>query len=418
MQVVESITSAVRAVLDRHGVAAGDPVVVGCSGGPDSMVLAHVAIALAQRGRLGPITVLHIDHGLRPDSARDAAVVAALASRWATVRTETVAVDRARASLEDAARRARYDAFERVADEIGAPWVLLAHTATDQAETVLMRIVRGTGIAGLIGIPRRRGRYLRPLLGVTREEIEAWVGVVGVATVTDPMNDDQHFARTRVRTVLLPALRAENPRVDDALRRLADAAAEQREVLDFAAGQLLAAAGRDGQWSAAALAEAPRGVAKRAISLILAAGTEVEIGEAHLEAVLALCQPPRHGSRSVDVPGARVVREYDELRVSTSPNEQPEPAPGLAVAGPEGPYLVRAWQPGDRMRPVRLAGRSSKLSDLYAAAHIPAESRRAARVVVRQSDGVIVWAEHLGQAHGCSIRVTLTRHDLVASNKC
>ncbi|HUH03967.1 MAG TPA: tRNA lysidine(34) synthetase TilS [Kofleriaceae bacterium] len=417
-----TITSA-RAALDRYGVEDTDTVVVGCSGGPDSAVLADVVMTLARRGRLRPVTLLYVDHGLRPGSARDGDLVARLAAAGgASVRIEAVAVDRARASLEDAARRARYGAFERVADELGARWVLLGHTATDQAETVLMRIVRGTGVAGLAGIPWQRDRYLRPLLGVSREEIEAYAAARGLETAADPMNDDQQFLRNRVRRSLLPALRSENPSADEALRRLADAAGEQREVLDYAAAQLVSAARRGGAWSAQRLAEAPRAVAKRAISLILATATDAEVGEVHLEAVRSLCEPPRHGSSTIDLPGLQVLREYDELRLLTSPNEQPGPRlranSSVSVSGMEGPYAVRTWQSGDRMRPERLAGRSAKLSDLFAAAQVPARLRPSARVVVRQSDGLIVWAEHLGPAHGCSIQVTLTCPDLVASNKC
>lgn len=419
---IERIITSARAALDRYGVEDTDTVLVGCSGGPDSAVLADVAMTLAQRGRLRPVTLMYVDHGLRSGSARDGDLVARLAvAGGASVRIESVVVDRARASLEDAARRARYGGFERVAGELGARWVLLAHTATDQAETVLMRIVRGTGVAGLAGIPWQRDRYLRPLLGVSRDEIEAYVAARGLETAADPMNDDQQFLRNRVRASLLPALRAENPSADEALRRLADAAAEQREVLDYAAAQLMSAAGQGTVWSATVLAAAPRAVAKRAIALILASATEAEIGEVHLQAVLSLCEQPRHGSRGVDLPGLQVMREYDELRLLTPPNEQPGPRvpdSTVSVSGADGPYLVRVWQPGDRMRPKRLEGRSAKLSDLFAGAHIPARMRPSARVVVRQSDGLIIWAEHIGPAHGCSIRVTLTCPDLVASNKC
>jgi tRNA(Ile)-lysidine synthase len=179
---------------------------VALSGGADSMALADAAIAVAGPQR---VVLLHVDHQLRgaAASADDAGLVTAFARAAATpVRVIAVDVARDAASLEAAARRARYDALDRAADELDLAVVLTAHTARDQAETVLMRILRGTGPAGLTGIRPRRGRYLRPLLATSRATIEAYVAARALAIADDPSNDDLRFFRNRVRARILPAI--------------------------------------------------------------------------------------------------------------------------------------------------------------------------------------------------------------------
>lgn len=420
-----SVLKRARDLLDQAGVEVGARTLVGCSGGPDSTVVADVAAAMAAEGRLGPVTLVYIDHGLRDGTDAEAREVRTLAidlARRAAVdaRVESVEVDRAGASLEAAARDARFARLEQVADDLGAGVVLLGHTASDQAETVLMRILRGTGITGLAGIPLRRERYVRPLLGISRVEVETYLAERGYGAVRDPMNHDHGFKRVRIRHELLPRLREENPRIDDALVRLAAAAREQREVLDFAAWRVLDDADRAGPvvLSVGALMSAPPAVAKRAIVLAVGPMTDHELSAGHLSAVLELCRGPTAGSRSLDLPGLRVTREYDRVRLEVDEFPAVIPARPLAVDGPGGPYGVRTPRPGDRMRPERLKGRSRKLSDLYVDAKIPRRLREQARVVVRQSDGEIVWAEHLGRAFGSHIEVRLTRPEPIASNKC
>ena len=413
-----------RTLLDRAGVAPGSRTLVACSGGPDSTVLAHLAAAWATAGRLGPVTLVYIDHGLRGELAAEAARIRALAQqlgRCAPVdaRVEYVHVDRRRASLEGAARAARYARLHAVAEAWAAPVVLLGHTADDQAETVLMRVIRGSGVLGLGGIPLRRGRYVRPLLETRRAEIEAYLERRGDRPVCDPMNRDRRFLRARVRHELLPQLRRENPRVVEALTRLAQAAREQSEVLDFAADCLLDQARGEGpiSFAAAGLASAPPAVAKRAIQRALTSLTPREISGAHLEAVVALAASPPGGSRCLDLPGLRVTREYGEVRLEAA-GAAPAPEPAVQISGPDGPYLIRRWQFGDRMRPERLKGRSRKLSDLFGDEKIPRRLRHRARIGVRQSDNEIVWAEYVGKAFGSAIEVRLTGADPVASNKC
>lgn len=373
---------------------------VACSGGADSIALADAAIDLAGPAR---VAVLTIDHGLSPGSARVAGEVAAWArGRGATAAVERVTVPR-RASLEAAAREVRYEALERLAERLDLSLVLLGHTARDQAETVLLRLLRGTGPAGLAGIPAARGRFARPLLALPREAIDAYVAARGLPTWPDPMNDDLRLARVRVRREILPALRRENPRLDAALVRLAGSAAEWLEVIDGLAAPHAAL-----PISCAALAALPAAVRKRALALALdRAG--IDHDAAHLDAIDRAVTRAPHGTLRIDLPAARLVRTNDRLTLER-PGGDPPPTPSL-LEPPPGPYLLRPWQRGDRMKPARLKGRSRKLSDLYIDAKVPRADRATARVLVRTTDGAIVWAEHVGLAHGEPADLTPARSD-------
>jgi len=391
MDPVRTVRRAVEAAIAGLG---GAPLGVACSGGPDSVALADAALAIAG----DRVTLLHVDHGLHPASGDVAVRVRELGERLgAPVEVLQVEVGRG-ASLEEQARIARYAALEDAATRLGLAAVLTGHTARDQAETVLLRILRGTGPGGLAGIPPVRGIHRRPLLAIPRQTIEAYVAARELPTVADPMNDDLRFARVRVRTRILPALVAENPRVEDALLRLARAAAEWADDIDARAGVVAAAARatRAGRAiPAAELVALGPAAGKRALQL-LAPALEAE----HLDAAWALVIAPPRGSRGIDVPGTRVERVYDDLVIRSADVASPE----LVVDGPDGPYTVRHWRPGDRMRPARLRGRSRKVSDLYVDAKVPRAARASARVVV-DAAGAIVWAEHLGPAHGVAVSV-------------
>jgi tRNA(Ile)-lysidine synthase len=398
-------------VFGRLGAGAETRIAIACSGGPDSAVLADIAMALSRAGRLGPVTLAHVDHGLRPESSRDAEQVRELArAGGAQFALRRVVVDTSRASLEEAAREARYAALDSIADEVGAAWVLLAHTASDQAETVLMRILRGTGVAGLAGMAAVRARYARPLLDVSRADVEAEGAARGLAALDDPMNRDVRFARVRVRHQILPALRQENPNIEEALCRLADSAREAREVIERDVGD----AGEGANLRARDVVALPAAVAKRALAMAAERAGVGPLEARHLDAVVELAGRPDAGTVAIDVPGGRAIREYGALRFQApgGGNGRVEIAPE-----PRSGYTIRLLRAGDRMRPRRLAGRSRKLSDLLVDAKIPREARAAVRVVVRDADGEIVWADHIGPAFQCEDEVSLTAPPGVATNK-
>lgn len=409
---MDPVQRAVDLALDRIGLDRSAPVVVACSGGPDSSALAHAVMALARLGRLGPVTLCHVDHRLREGSAAEAEIVKRLAGDHASFVALAVDVDLGRGSLEEAAREARYAALDRVAAELGAAAVLVGHTADDQAETVLMRILAGTGIGGLAGIPARRGLIARPLLEVERAAVVDYCRRHALETAVDPTNLDMRHLRNRVRHQILPLLRAENPQLDRALVGLARRAEEASELVDGAAAELAERADQGDGWDVKVLAAAPPLVAARALALAAARAGAGPLSARHHAALDSLLRRARGGSATLDLPGGRVIREYDRLRFAGA---EPHP-PDLQVCGP-GSYEVRTARPGDRMQPVRLRGRSRKLSDLFIDARVPRRLRTAARVVVRVSDGRIEWAEHIGPAHGSDVDVTLTHSTPVATNK-
>lgn len=383
---VDPVTAAVNAAIGQVGPGLYG---VACSGGADSMTLAHAMIAVAGAAH---VVVISIDHRLQSgsDAVADAVVTWAIEQGAAAV---VRGVDvQPRASVEAAARDARYAALEAIADELRLAVVFLGHTARDQAETVLMRVVRGTGPAGLAGIPARRGRFARPLLALPRTAIDDYVTAHALPTAADPMNEDLALARVRMRAELLPALRRENPQIDAALVRLAASATEWLEVIDGAAAR----------WSAfpidcAALAPQPPAIRKRAIARALEA-VGADYDATHLDDVDRLVCRPVAGAVALDLPGVRLVRSYDTL-TPVDPTAASGVSPMDELRAPAG-YSLRAWQPGDRMRPARLRGQSKKLSDLYIDAKLPRAERASARVCVRVDDGEIVWAEHLGVADG------------------
>jgi tRNA(Ile)-lysidine synthase len=193
----------------------GDRVLVACSGGADSTALAHLVARSAERLRLAQVTLAHLDHGLRSGSPEDAAFVAALAARLAlTIVSERHEVRRRRGeSPEAAARRVRYAFLERAARSVGADVVVTAHHMDDQAETVLLRVLRGTGPRGLAAIrpsrALRRGsklRLVRPLLPFRRDRLREWLARWAETWREDPTNVDGNV-RAKLRCRAMPVLR-------------------------------------------------------------------------------------------------------------------------------------------------------------------------------------------------------------------
>jgi tRNA(Ile)-lysidine synthase len=283
---------------EAYAVATADlepPVVVACSGGPDSVAL----LAITADAGLDPIAV-HVDHGLRPGSHRERDHVAAVAARLGT-RFDARAVDVPRGSnLEERARDARYEALEAARAEHDATAVLVGHTADDQAETVLLNILRGAAGTGLSGMPSRRGFVVRPLLGVRRVETSALCAALGLPVLHDPMNDDESFRRVAVRRHVLPVLS------DVAGRDLVPVIARQADLLREESGfldELARAAwpGPDGT-SARALTALPSVLARRAVRQWLGPPPP---SSAEVTRVL-LVASGRH--RATELAGGRTVR--------------------------------------------------------------------------------------------------------------
>jgi len=222
-------------------------LLVAVSGGMDSVALLHALLALRSEWTL-TLRVAHLDHGLRETSARDAEFVRELAAEWrlpVTIERRPVAEACAQEgwSLEDGARRIRYQFFMDTARRYSASHVALAHTADDQAETVLMRLIRGTGLMGLGAIPVMRaleeGAWIvRPLLEAWRSDVVAYAARHGLAYREDATNADHRFVRNRIRHELLPLLeRHYNPNIKSTLTQLAEQSRWDYAYLQEAAGR-------------------------------------------------------------------------------------------------------------------------------------------------------------------------------------
>jgi tRNA(Ile)-lysidine synthase len=281
-------------------------VLLAVSGGPDSMALLHAAARLVDTDARGwRLTVAHLDHGLRADSADDASFVARAADALGLPvelrRTDVAALARAEGrSTEDAGREARYRFLEEVAPD-GA-LIVTAHTADDAAETVLLNLLRGSGLSGARGIPARRGRIVRPLLLERRATLRSLLDGAGIDYLRDPSNDDPAYLRNRVRGELLPLLEELRPGAVDRIGQFARLAADDDALLDeLAAAELTRRTTSDGgiDW------HDPPGPALGRRILRLAVGAPASSAE-RIEALLEAAAGDRGGVR-IELGGGRVA---------------------------------------------------------------------------------------------------------------
>jgi tRNA(Ile)-lysidine synthase len=324
---------AAKALAAAGAPTPGDGVAVAVSGGADSLALLHALRALA-----GPrgwrLAVLTVDHGLRPGSAADAAFVADHAKALALPhRVLTLApgdLERHRvAGPEGAARAARYAALWPAADELGCSWLATGHTLDDQAETVLLQLLRGAGPDGLAGMAVRTGRLLRPLLGARRTETRAACVAMGLAWREDPTNAEDTPLRNRVRTQLLPLLEDLRPGATRTLARTATLAADERDWLAPLVAATLAATVSQGEdaprpephgiaLGAAALAALPVGLARRVVRAAARRAGVAPPDAGATDRVLALAGAADDGRTGW--PGGSATREGAVVRLALPPD--------------------------------------------------------------------------------------------------
>jgi tRNA(Ile)-lysidine synthase len=326
---VAAVRVAVRRALAP--LPAGAHVLVACSGGPDSLALAAATGFVAPRAGLTAGAAV-VDHGWHPSSASAADAAARACERLglAPVRVLDVARTAATGSggPEAAARDARYAALDAEAHRQAAVAVLLGHTLDDQAETVLLGLVRGSGARSLAGMPARRGRLVRPLLGVPRATTRAACADLGLEPHDDPANADPAYARVRVRGALALLAEALGTGLPAALARTAEQLASDAEALEAYAAELLRSARRDGGYDLAVLAAAPDAVRRRALLAAArnAGSPGAALGSRHVLALerLVVGGPGRSGRYGdVHLPGGLVaVRRCGTLSIA-APGDRP-----------------------------------------------------------------------------------------------
>jgi len=470
--------TAIRHKLERHVAvsarirqlfAPGDHLLVAVSGGPDSVALLSVLTSLAPSKRL-TVSALHANYGLRgKESEEDERFVSRLCAELGVPLTcERIDLSsppnrRKGMSLQARARDARYAALQRAAGVLGASKVALGHTADDQAETLLMWMLRGSGAAGLAGIrPVRDAVYVRPLLDVSRADVLAYVNAKGLAFRMDSSNAKPVYLRNRIRHELLPLLKQFNPAVVDALTRQADILRDEdacfdRWVSDWVGRHALTGEDRSLAVPRAALLELPVALQRRVIRRVMqqVAGGPHGPTFGAAEAVLEKIVRGRSGS-SLTLRGACAVREYQHVRFfpQRSPSRHHSgrasaravsvrtdipstvvwPPTGqvirLRCSGAEGEQVpagrqiarfdadrftprleVRSWQAGDAFHPQGMAGRRKKLQDYFSDIKLPRE-RRAEVPLLVSPEGILWVAGHRADHR---FRVTpSTRRILVA----
>lgn len=435
---MDTLIKRVRGTIEKYGMLGdGDRVLVAVSGGPDSVFLLYSLGELTPRYNLS-LHVAHLDHRLRgEESKEDAKWVAALADRMgipSTVESFDLPsyLEAMGVSTEEGGRRVRYEFLERIGSEIGADRIALGHTANDQAETLLLRLIRGAGTLGLSSIPPKRGKVSRPLIEIAKEEILEWLNSRNTAYRIDSTNLTLSCRRNVIRRVILPELARLNPGVVGTLRRTAEILREEEDFLASEVKKVLlkVVRRRKGQkivLDLDGLLDYNISLRRRILREVVQnlKGDLLRISFKDVDALLQLCQFGRTGSR-VDLPSLVAEKGYGELILREGEPEEAEhfekkvQIPGITTVDStlqigcevisssdlsEGldfenrayfdlalltpPLMVRSRRRGDRFIPFGMEGSSKSLKDLFIEEKIPRRLRP--RVPVLADGQGILW---------------------------
>lgn len=437
----------VRQTLRRYQlVQEGDRVLVGVSGGPDSLALLHSLMRLQDEFGYS-LHAAHLNHCLRPEAAADAAYVCQLVRDWGlpiTVASRDVEAYRSRhrLSLEAAAREVRYSFLEETATAVKATKIAVGHQADDQAETVLLNLLRGSGLTGLKAMVPHRGKLIRPLLFVSRAKVEDYCSEQGIISRVDATNTDQVYRRNKIRHLLIPLLAREfNPKIVNTLSRTAVILQEEEELLagmaQDAFERLLLSQSKGclvldrQEWLALGQALQRRVLRQAATMLgirinfeqveearktISQGGAQTWPGGIQLcvreteimwQVPAAARVVPGEYCYLLQVPGTTLIAETGqvikaELTVPPPTFQGSEDEAWLDWDKLEKPLLVRNWQPGDRFRPLGMTGKK-KLQDFFTDLHLPPARRRLLPLVVSGKE--IAWVVGLRLAEDFKLTV-------------
>jgi tRNA(Ile)-lysidine synthase len=427
----------VKATIVKHQmIQPGERVVVAVSGGPDSVCLLDVLCRIRESMPMA-LFVAHLNHGLRPDEDQlETKFVSRLASsRGLPCRVGCLTHLRlADPSLEDKARESRYRFLEEAGRAFSAQKTALGHTLTDQAETFVMRLLRGSGPQGMGAIPPRRdNRFIRPLIELSREQVLSYLERRGLDFMEDSSNTDSRFLRNRVRETLFPVLKSFQPRVVEILGHTADLLREDEtwigeQARDWVKGASLSAEEGEVRLSASAMTSLPPALMNRVIryAIALVKGGLWGISSRHVASVRGLAMS-RKASAMVNLPGEVTARRvYGQLILSRVREEGADQfcyqveGPGTyrlarlgcvfrlrELEGPgsfgtppsantaffdagkiDYPLMIRNVRPGDRFVPHGMAGRK-KLHDFFIDRKVPREMRSRLPLLVQGE--AVIW---------------------------
>ena len=427
------IKKAEQTILKHSLLNQGDTVLVGLSGGPDSVSLLLVLHAIREKYGLS-IHAVYINHNLRPDEIPSEIVFCerlceGLGAGFVlkTIEPGLYAKEHGM-NLQEAARELRYRVFEEAGLEVRADKVALAHNADDQAETMLMRIVRGSGPAGLAGIPVRRGNIIRPLIEAGREDIERFLEDRNVAALTDSSNLRQDYFRNMIRLRLMPVLKQANPNLLNSISQTMEILRDEERYFEILVTKtLMKLISRKTDRRIELFLSPMEGMDTVILRRVLRrAVNETEglraISFAHIEGIISLIKDGENGDRIVLPRNIRAIKEYALLvMTSEAPFRMAEyllPVPGEAVIVGTGlvltaaleensagfgdgkmsvlldaekmrtPLTVRPRKPGDYFYPLGF-GKKKKLQDFFVDLKVPRDERDSVPIVCSGDD--LVW---------------------------
>lgn len=339
-----------EAFIKEHGLLkAHDSILIGFSGGADSMALLEVLWELRKSMDLS-LAAVHVHHGIRKEADADAAFCKEICiQKQIPFYCEYADVPRLarerHLTEEEAGRNVRYEIFERYRRDLDMTYIAVAHHQNDQAETMLFQLFRGSGLRGLAGIPIKRGVVIRPLLGVTRAEIEAYLEKKGLFYVTDQTNQSNAYTRNKIRHDLIPTAQQIS---QGAVQHMGQTSFRLREVLDYMTIQadtfLKLHSVWEGQTLAVSLkafeqehAAVQKMVVMEAVKLSM--GSRKDITQSHVEGIISLTR--KQGEKKLQLPkGGMVLKSYEWLRFTGVSKEQQKQQVDVIMLEPDQVYIL------------------------------------------------------------------------------
>jgi tRNA(Ile)-lysidine synthase len=425
-----NLEAKLKETISKHNMLSrGDYVLLGLSGGPDSTCLLSLLSNLVDEFEL-TLSAMYIDHGLRPDETPDEirSCTALCTKLGVSFSVEKIELDKEKGNLQESARDNRYWKLEVEALQAGANRIALGHTLDDQVETFMMRVLRGAGPAGLAGIPPVRGKIIRPLIAIRKNEILNYIDEKKLTYCTDSSNLKTDYLRNRLRKEIMPTLEDINPSLTETLGRTMDILAEEEKYFFIQVNKtlmrMISSKGDDHiELFQIPMETLDRAILRRVLRRAVQETRDLKrLGHVHIEDIIRLIKEGHPGG-SLDLPnGIKVIRKYSTLLITSAPpvriseqeileqgiialpelrkkisikivDAKPAAKPGsnhcvLDAEKTTLPLKLRAREDGDLFYPSGF-GRKKKLQDFFVDAKVPRYERDAIPIITCGDD--IVW---------------------------